>query len=132
MSADLIPQDVFDRYRRLQRYVGWSDRDSQRIRDLAAIVRPAFDALVEDFYTAIRNEPEALRVITGGDAQIARLKLKLHSWLEDLFSGRYDEPYVERRWKTGWRHVEIGLDQMYVNVAMSRLRAGLIRALESR
>ncbi len=132
MSADLIPQDVFDRYRRLQRYVGWSDRDSQRIRDLAPVVRPAFDALVEDFYTAIRNEPEALRVITGGDAQIARLKLKLHSWLEDLLSGRYDEPYVERRWKTGWRHVEIGLDQMYVNVAMSRLRAGLIRALESR
>jgi signal transduction histidine kinase len=41
----------------------------------------------------------------------------------------YDADYVERRWRVGWRHVEIGLDQVYTNVALSRLRAGLCRAL---
>lgn len=44
-------------------------------------------------------------------------------------SGRYDTDYVVRRWKVGFRHVEIGLDQVYTNVALSRLRTGLIEAL---
>src|SRR5262249_42174959 len=33
-------------------------------------------------------------------------------------------------WRVGWRHVEIGLDQVYTNVALSRLRTGLCRALQ--
>src|SRR5262249_14525593 len=51
-------------------------------------------------------------------------------WLRDLLGGVYDGPYVERRWRAGWRHVEIGLDQVYTNVALSRLRTGLCRALQ--
>ena len=50
-------------------------------------------------------------------------------WIRDLLAGRYDEKYVARRWRVGWRHVEIGLDQVYTNVALSRLRTGLIRSL---
>jgi signal transduction histidine kinase len=46
-----------------------------------------------------------------------------------LFSGRYDRDYVLRRWRVGMRHVEIGLDQLYTNVALSRLRTGLVGAL---
>ncbi len=34
-----------------------------------------------------------------------------------------------RRWKVGARHVEIGLDQVYTNVALSRLRDGLVRLI---
>src|SRR5262249_38362034 len=44
-------------------------------------------------------------------------------------AGRYDQQYVARRWQVGWRHVEIGLEQVYTNVALSRLRLGLMRAL---
>ena len=44
-------------------------------------------------------------------------------------AGDYDADYVARRWRVGWRHVEIGLEQVYTNVALSRLRTGLIRCL---
>src|SRR5262249_44282824 len=44
----------------------------------------------------------------------------------------YDQGYVARRWRVGWRHVEIGLDQVYTNVALSRLRTGLVRTLQER
>jgi signal transduction histidine kinase len=84
---------------------------------------------VDDFYTEMQQHPEALKVITGGPEQIDRLKRTLLGWLRDLFSGCYDEDYVARRWKIGHRHVEIGLDQFYVNVALSRLRRGLTRAI---
>ena len=38
---------------------------------------------------------------------------------------------MARRWQVGRRHVDIGLDQVYTNVALSRLRRGLLLALES-
>ena len=122
--------DVTTRYQELQRYVGWTDDDARRVASVAELVEPHLPALIEDFYGEIRRHPEALRVITGGEAQIARLKQTLLRWLTELFSGNYDAEYVARRWKVGYRHVEIGLSQVYTNAALSRLRRGLLAALE--
>ena len=95
------------------------------------VVREHFGPLIEDFYVAIQQNSTTMKVITGGAAQIARLKGTLTQWLDELFSGKYDEAYVLRRWKVGLKHVEIGLDQVYTNTALSRLRNGLLKLLES-
>ena len=124
------PSGLFQRYRELQRYVNWTDEDAQRVRKLAPAAERHFRALVDDFYVAIQQNPATMKVITGGVEQIERLKGTLREWLVDLFSGKYDEAYVERRWKVGLRHVEIGLDQVYTNAALSRLRGGLLLCLE--
>jgi len=124
------PLAAFERYQELQRYVNWSESDAARVRSLGPVVASYFVPLVDDFYAEIENHPEAKKVITGGDAQIARLKTTLVRWLEELFSGRYDREYVERRWRVGFRHVEIGLNQVYTNAALSRLRRGLLAAIE--
>lgn len=123
------PEQLFHRYKELQRYVGWTEDDAQRVRALEPILQPYLHLLVEDFYSEIARHPEAHRVFTGGQAQIDRLKGSLLHWLEDLLRGPYDAAYVYRRWKVGARHVEIGLDQVYTNVALSRLRTGMIRAI---
>jgi signal transduction histidine kinase len=119
----------FDRYRELQSYVGWTDADAERIVAAAPLLEPRLHALVDDFYAEIERHPDARRVITGGQAQIDRLKGTLVQWIRELLSGKYDVNYVGRRWRVGWRHVEIGLEQVYTNVALSRLRTGLIRGL---
>ncbi len=98
-------------------------------RGAAPALEPHLPALIDDFYAEIERHPDARKVITGGQAQIERLKGTLLQWVRELLGGRYDEDYVARRWRVGWRHVEIGLDQVYTNVALSRLRAGLVRAL---
>lgn len=121
---------LFDRYQELQRYVGWNPADASLVESLKPLVEPHFPGLVDDFYAEMQQHPEALKVITGGPEQIERLKQTLLGWLRELFSGRYDEDYVARRWSIGHRHVEIGLDQLYVNVALSRLRQGLSKAVE--
>jgi len=118
------------RYRELQRYVGWTDDDAQRVASVARLIEPHLAGLVEDFYAEIARHPDAQKVITGGEAQITRLKHTLVRWLQELFSGKYDADYVARRWKVGYRHVEIGLDQVYTNAALSRLRRGAAAALE--
>jgi signal transduction histidine kinase len=113
----------------LQRYVNWTDQDAARVAAIGPLVAPFFEGLVDDFYAEIENHPHAKKVITGGEAQIARLKTTLYHWLEELVSGRYDRDYVERRWRVGLRHVEIGLNQVYTNAALSRLRRGLLALL---
>jgi two-component system, NtrC family, sensor kinase len=118
-----------DRYRELQSYVGWGDDDVRRIVAAAPLLEPHLPALIDDFYAEIERHPETRRVITGGQVQIERLKGTLLGWVRELIGGRYDDDYVDRRWRVGWRHVEIGLDQVYTNVALSRLRTGLSRAL---
>ncbi len=126
MNAD----DLYRRYQELQQYVGWADQDAARVQSVAALLEPHLTPLIDDFYAEIERHPDARKVITGGAAQILRLKGTLRAWLRELLFGPYDRDYVARRWRAGWRHVEIGLDQVFTNVALSRVRKGLVRALE--
>jgi signal transduction histidine kinase len=118
------------RYQELQSYVGWTDDDLLRVRSIFPLVKPHIDTLIDDFYAEIERHPEARQVITGGTEQINRLKKSLKGWLAELFSGYYDREYVERRWRVGYRHVEIGLNQVYTNAALSRLRHGILAVIE--
>ncbi len=120
----------FGRYREFQSYVGWTEADAERLAAAAPLIEPRLVGLVDDFYAEIDRHEGARKVITGGQAQVERLKGTLVQWLRELFSGSYDADYVTRRWRVGWRHVEIGLEQVYTNVALSRLRTGLVRSLQ--
>jgi PAS domain S-box-containing protein len=129
--AERVPLSAFERYQELQRYVGWSDRDAAAVGAIGGILAPFFRPLVDDFYAEIGKHPDARRVITGGPEQVARLKETLIRWLEELFAGPYEAAYVERRWRVGYRHVEIGLSQVYTSAALARLRRRIVEALES-
>lgn len=122
--------DLYRRYQELQQYVGWTDEDAQRVQSVAVLLEPRLSPLIDDFYAEIERHANARKVITGGSMQIERLKGTLRGWLRELLFGPYDREYVARRWRVGWRHVEIGLDQVFTNVALSRLRRGLMRALD--
>jgi signal transduction histidine kinase len=88
-----------------------------------------FPELAERFYSQIPHHPNAFRVFTGGDAQIARLKQTLQHWARGIFSGAYDQNYAEDRYQIGYRHVRIGLEQKYVISAMGIVRAFLSECL---
>ena len=122
-------EDIYRRYQELQVWVRWTAEDTQRVAATAELLTPHLVDLIDDFYDEIGRHPNARKVITGGPAQIERLKGTLRQWLRELMAGRYDQNYVARRWQVGWRHVEIGLAQVYTNVALSRLRTGLMRVL---
>jgi two-component system sensor kinase FixL len=126
LSLYMNAESLFKRYVDLQAYVGWSDEDSARVSSIANSLQLRLEPLIDDFYDEIERHPEAAKVITGGQAQIDRLKQSLRAWLGDLFHCRGDLDYVTGRWKIGLRHSEIGLNPAFVAAAMSRLRNGLI------
>lgn len=125
----MLEHDFAHRYREMQRYVGWTDDDARRVAALWPLVAPHAHDLIDDFYAAIQRHPEASRVITGGPDQIERLSETLRQWLAQLLAGQYDEEYMARRWKVGYRHVEIGLSQRFTSLALSRLRVGIMRCI---
>ena len=117
------------RYREMQCYVEWSENDAARMAEIEPLLSPHAHDLIGDFYAEIQRHAEASSVITGGVAQIERLSQTLLEWLGQLLGGCYDDLYMERRWRVGHRHVEIGLPQRFTSLALGRLRAGLTRIL---
>src|SRR6478735_4732407 len=117
-----MSSELFDRYKDLQAYVGWNVDDDARVGSAAKCVEAQAHLLIDDFYEEIERHPTSLRVITGGHAQITRLKGSLRAWLTETLEGPRDAQYVERRWK-------IGLHPAYTRAAMARLRNGLVRIL---
>jgi two-component system NtrC family sensor kinase len=120
---------LWSRYETLRTYIGWSETDLARVASIAAVVRPHMAAIVADFYAEIERHDETRRVFTGGMPQVERLKETLAAWLEQLFAGTYDAAYVARRWQVGLRHVEIGLEEPWTNVALGRIRNRIIAIL---
>ncbi len=118
----MVNTGILEKFQHLRRYLDWSTQDDEAITPLRTILIPFTEVFIEDFYAEIVRHPRIAKVITGGDLQIARLKVSLSKWLNELLAGDYDNAYVQRRWQVGYRHVEIGLDQTYVSVAHGRLR----------
>ena len=122
-------ESLIERYRELQFYIGWTEEDAQTIRSIAGLLESAFPRIADDFYEVIGRHLHTRSVLERSQAQVQRLKGTLIGWLGDLLSGNYDCDYFERRWAVGRRHAELGLDQVYCNVAMGRIRKGLLEEL---
>ncbi|HXS15810.1 MAG TPA: response regulator [Polyangiaceae bacterium] len=116
-------EDLFDE---IKRYVGFGPADEVLLRELGPFLRPHFARSVDDFYEHIRRHPEASRAISGGEAQVQRLKASLHDWLNECFIGPWDAAYFERHARIGRRHVLIQLPQHYMFAAMSVIREQLV------
>ncbi len=115
----------------LRRYVGFDDAAARRLQALGPRVRDDFPSIVDAFYDAILADPVAQEVFED-DAQVARLRVSLHDWLEGLFAGPYDDAYIEKRSRIGRMHVKVGLEQRYMLTAMNVIRIGLHRVLAER
>ncbi len=103
-------------------YMNFTEEDSRRIIELQPCVTPEFPAIVESFYEALNANPRTKAVFSGPE-QVERLRKTLHVWLEDVFSGVYDQAYFKRHQRIGKRHVEVGLLPHFVFGAMNIIRS---------
>jgi len=113
-------------FENIKLYVGFTDASSAALRELHPIALPFLQPTVDDFYAAIEAHPGARQAITGGQAQIARLKQTLVRWIDKMLLGPHDEAYYELRARIGRVHVRISLPQQYMFTAMDRIRVRLL------
>lgn len=113
----------------LKQYIGFDDEDARRLAALREPLTPHVPAIVDRFYEAIEATPRAAALLTGGLTQIERLKKHLRPWVLRLFSGVYDEEFVQDRTSAGHVHVRIGLSQHYIFGALEVLAQELRRRI---
>lgn len=106
----------------LKLYVRFDARDQEALQDLRKSFGDETPDIATEFYSRILEHPEAAAVLTGGEAQLDRLKVSLQRWLLDCLEGPWDRDYFERHARIGRRHVEVGLRQHFMFVAMSLVR----------
>lgn len=106
----------------IKRYVGFGPEDEALLRALKPRVAPHVYRIIDDFYDHILGHSGARGSITGGDAQVQRLKGTLRGWMDGLFTGPWDMEYYELRAKIGRRHVQIDLPQQYMFTAVNVIR----------
>jgi signal transduction histidine kinase len=119
-------------FENLKQYVGFTEDCTVALRELQPLAKQDLGWIVDDFYAAIESHPGARAAITGGEAQIARLKQTLLQWMDSLLLGPHDHAYYERRARIGRVHVRIGLPQGYMFAAMNRIRVHLLDVLRKK
>jgi signal transduction histidine kinase len=116
----------------LKQYVGFTEASSAALRALHPVAQPSFVPIVDDFYAAIEAHPGASAAITGGAAQVERLKQTLVQWLDGMLLGPHDENYYRLRARIGRVHVRIELPQGFMFTAMNRIRVHLLDVARER
>ncbi len=96
----------FDIERRL-RYAGITNATGRNLRGFWRIARLALPGILDDFYRHVETEPQ-LAKLTSGHKE--RLKSAQASHWERLFSGRFDQSYVQGVYRVGLAHKKIGLE----------------------
>jgi signal transduction histidine kinase len=118
-------------FENIKLYVGFTEASSAALRELHPVAQPFFAPIVDDFYAAIEAHPGASQAITGGTAQIERLKQTLIRWMDKMLLGPHDEEYYDLRARIGRMHVRIALPQAYMFTAMDRIRVRLLEVIRS-
>jgi len=68
------------------------------------------DEMMETFYGRLLKHANTAEYLDG---KVERVKHALSEWFVQLFSGHYDQTYVQSRLKIGRLHVQIGLPVRY-------------------
>lgn len=109
---------VFDE---IKDYMGFSEEDAQLLVEARPCVVPKLDIVVDAFYAGLNENPRT-RAVFEGPEQVERLRISLRHWLEELFTGIYDESYFQRRMRIGRAHVMVGLLPHFMFGAMNIVR----------
>jgi len=109
-------------FQELRRYVGFGPEDERLLREAHPLLEPA---ITEAFYDRVLEHQESHAALTRGEKQVGQLRLTLERWLQELFSGPWDQGYLQRRGRIGRVHVQIGLPQHFMVVGMNLVRLQL-------
>ncbi len=90
--------------------MGITDAEREILGALQEQAKAMAPQLADDFYGRISAHANTAEYVEG---KVDRLKGTLQQWFTELFSGNYDQAYIQRRLKIGHVHVRIGLPVRY-------------------
>jgi heme-based aerotactic transducer len=109
-------------------FIHLTDSDMKTIHRIQPIVNKYIDQLVNDFYSVIMQVPH-LKNIIEQNSTVDRLKKTLRIHLFELFNGKIDEPFIEKRIRIAIIHFRIGLEPSWYMGAFQNIQNALTQAI---
>ncbi|RMH55090.1 MAG: PAS domain S-box protein [Candidatus Hydrogenedentota bacterium] len=116
---------------RAQRYMGFTESDLEKLREVYPLIADDLRPMAEDFYDFFSQE-EGAREIFKNQEEIDNLKVILVQWAVELFNDERNLDYQTRRMQIGRVHVERGVGTHLIIGAMGLLRRYLLRRIREK
>ena len=100
VSAELVDRLAF---------AGFSDAHREVLARFAPVLDKELPGILDIFYVNLRRWPELANMFKDGEAMPRAARAQAAHW-QMLFSGRFDDAYVESVQRIGLMHSKIGLD----------------------
>ncbi len=101
---------------------GLCAEDQDVMARVAPFITPHLADLTEDFYAVLLTDEQTAPYLKD---RIDTLKKTHLMWMNDLFSGNYDEAFIKRQEKIGDVHVKVRVPPLFVAASMCFLRAAI-------
>lgn len=113
----------------VKRHYLFSAEDSENLKRIGQIVEPFVDDLSREFLEYLMADPESAVFFRTAEATELRQRT-IKEWAGKLFSGKYDQSYLQWLKKIGSAHVRSGIPIHWVIASMNFKREFLINLLE--
>ncbi|HZG59183.1 MAG TPA: globin-coupled sensor protein [Anoxybacillus sp.] len=95
-------------------------RDLAMLTELKPFIEEKIDFIVTRFYDTLQKEPSLLEIINR-HSSVDRLKQTLKIHIIEMFSGKIDEEFIEKRTRIAVTHLRIGLLPKWYMCAFQQL-----------
>lgn len=110
--------------------VNLTEHDLQLIKRLKPYVEESVVEVVQQFYEAVENVPTLKEVIQLHSSS-ERLRHTLRDHIIEMFEGRIDEAFIEKRRRLGMMHVKINLYPKWYLAAFQNLEKSLRKVVNN-
>ncbi len=110
--------------------LNFTEDDGERIQLVSDHITRVLSDLIEEYYEFQLADPEIAQVIGDVDT-LTRLKIYMHRYIIDIFSGNYDEAYVNTRLRVGKVHKRLDVRPKLYMKAHAKLQALLDREIDT-
>ena len=87
-----------------------SDADSALLREAKTIIEPHMDGVMSAFYGLIDDTPKMAELFSSPARKKHARDMQTKHWMENVFSGRFDEEYLRTADRIGRTHERVGLE----------------------
>lgn len=115
-------QELCDHYR-------FTENDAESLRSLQSLASEHVEQFSQEFYDYLYGLPDTAAILNKTNrAQLRQFHI---NWYMALFTGIYDNHYLNHLTRIGHAHVRIGLNVHFVNAAMNKIRQFLLNLIDS-
>jgi uncharacterized membrane protein (DUF373 family) len=112
----------------LRAHYRFTDQDAELLLTLQPLAEQNLERFSLEFYDYLYSLPETAAILNN--SQRLRLREMHSNWFLSLFTGSYDNHYMNHLTRIGHAHVKVGLSVHFVNAAMNQIRHFLLGLID--